>query len=259
MSGQTSFEATFVQNLALIERVAESVARRQGLTGDDAADLSSWIKLKLVESDYEVFRKFRGESSISTYLTVVIATLARDYRVQRWGRWRPSAAARRKGAVALRLEALVHRQGYDLRQAGELLRTAGETQLSDHELAKLLAQLPAREPLRPVEVGAEPLAWVPTLGGADARLENETRERERDQARDTLNRIMSDLPVEDRHILRMHFWEDMSVADIARGLHLEQKPLYRRLERLLASLRERLTQAGVKREQVGELINDVQP
>src|SRR5688572_20569032 len=125
MSQQASFEASFVENLALIDRVAASVARRQGLTGDDAADLSSWIKLKLVESDYAVFGKFRGESSISTYLTAVIATLAHDYRVQRWGRWRPSAAARRKGSVAMRLEALVHRQGHDLRQAAEALRTAG--------------------------------------------------------------------------------------------------------------------------------------
>jgi RNA polymerase sigma factor for flagellar operon FliA len=259
MSGQTSFEATFVQNLALIDRVAAAVARRQGLSGDDAADLSSWLKLKLVESDYAVFRKFRGESAIGTYLTVVIATLARDYRVQRWGRWRPSVAAQRKGAVAMRLEALVHRQGYALRQAGELLRTSGETELGDHELAKLLAQLPAREPLRPVEVGAEPLAAIATIGGADARIESEDRDRQRDHARDMLERIMNDLAVEDRHILRMHFWEDMSVADIARGLHLEQKPLYRRLERLLASLRERLTQAGVSREDVGQLINDVQP
>lgn len=259
MADRTPLEATFVQNLAVIDRIAAAMARRQGLTGDEAADLSSWIKLKLVENDYTAFQKFRGESSISTYLTVVIAMLARDYRVQRLGRWRPSAAARRKGSVAIRLEALVHRQGYHLRQAAELLRTSGETQLTDRELAGMLAQLPAREPLRPVEVGATPLASVATVGGADARIDAEGREREQDRARAALDRIMSELPTEDRLILRMHFWEGLSVADIARGLRLEQKPLYRRFERLLASLRERLTQAGVTRELIGELINDSSP
>ena len=256
MPDQAGFEATFVQHLALIDRIVAAMARRQGLSGDEAADLSSWIKLKLVENDYAAFRKFRGESSINTYLTVVIAMLARDYRVQRFGRWRPSAAALRKGAIATRLEALVYRQGYHLRQAAELLRTSGETQLSDRELAGLLTQLPAREPLRPVEVGAEPLAGVAARGGADVRIDAETREREQEHARRALDRIMSDLPPEDRLILRMHFWEDMRIADIARGLHIDQKPLYRRLERLLALLRERLTQAGVTREQIGELLND---
>jgi RNA polymerase sigma factor for flagellar operon FliA len=256
MSDQARFESTFVQHLALIDRIAAAMARRQGLSGDEAADMSSWIKLKLVENDYAAFRKFRGESSIGTYLTVVIAMLARDYRVQRWGRWRPSAAARRKGAIAIRLESLIHRQGYHLRQAAELLRTAGETQLSDRELAAMAAQLPVREPLRPVEVGAEPLASVATLRSADAGIETESRQQEADRARRTLDRIMSELPVEDRLILRMHFWEGMSVADIARGLQLEQKPLYRRLERLLAALRQRLTQAGLTRELIGELIND---
>jgi RNA polymerase sigma factor (sigma-70 family) len=259
MSDQARFEATFVQNLALIDRIAAAVARRQGLSGDEAADLASWIKLKLVENDYAAFRKFRGESSLGTYLTVVIALLARDYRVQRWGRWRPSAAARRKGSVAIRLETLVHRQGYHLRQAAELLRTSGETQLTDRELADMLAQLPAREPLRPVEVGAEPLASVASIGGADLALETESRERDQDRARATLARVMSELPTDDRLILRMHFWEGLSVADIARGLRLEQKPLYRRLDRLLGMLRERLTKEGVTRESIGELINNPSP
>ncbi|HEV2146432.1 MAG TPA: hypothetical protein VGR37_03360, partial [Longimicrobiaceae bacterium] len=161
MPDRKDLEALFLENLGWIERVAASICRRHGFGGDDAEDFASWARLRIVEDDYAVLRKFRGESSVTTYLTVVVAMLFRDYRVSRWGRWRPSAAARRHGRLAVRLETLVHRDGYRLEQAGELLRTTGETDLSERELAELLARLPARSPTRPVEVGPDPLASTP--------------------------------------------------------------------------------------------------
>ena len=256
MSGQASPESTFLQHLVQIDRIAAKMARLQGLSGDDAADMSSWVRLKLVENDYAAFRKFRGESAISTYLTVVIAMLARDYRVQRWGRWRPSAAARRNGNIAVRLEALVHRQGYRLHQAAEILRTSGETRLSDREVAGLFARLPSRQPLRPRDVGPDSLGSLPASATADALVDTEAVEREQSRAHETLDRVMTDLPAEDRVLLRMRFWENLSVAEIARGLHVDQKPLYRRIDRLLTVLRERLTANGVTREQISELLNE---
>jgi len=256
MSDQESFEATFVQHIPLIDRVTSVVARRHGLNTDEATDLASWIKLKLVENEYAAFRKFRGESSMGTYLAVVVAMLARDYRVHRWGRWRPSAAARRRGDVAVRLETLIHRKGMDLRHAAEILRSSGATELNDRELANLLSQLPVREPLRPIEVGAEPLASVPTSSGAEIGLDSELRASAQRETEAVVQRMLSELPVEDRIVLRMRFWEDMSVADIARGLHVEQKPLYRRLERLLSDLRDRLTRSGVTRDRLDELLNE---
>src|ERR1051325_11449255 len=81
-------EAQFLEQLPRIEKTIGVLARRQGFRGAEADDLASWIKLRLIEQDYAVFRKFRGESSISTYLTVVITTLVQDYKVQLWGRWR---------------------------------------------------------------------------------------------------------------------------------------------------------------------------
>lgn len=253
---ETAVEALFVEHLALIDRITAALARRQGMRGDEPADLASWVKLKLVENDYAALRKFRGESSLGTYLTVVIAMLARDYRVQRWGRWRPSAMARRQGDVAVRLETLVRRDGYGLQQAGELLRTAGATALSDRELATLLASLPARMPLRPVEVGAEPLAAIESPAAADWRVEAETVEAERQRVREALDGLLQELSLEDRMILRLRFWEDQSIADIARAMQLDQKPLYRRVERLLALLRERLESAGIAAERLRTLLNE---
>ena len=232
------------------------MARRYGFSPDDTADLSSWIKLRIVEDNYAALRKFRGESSIATYLTVVVAMLARDYRAQRWGRWRPSASARRLGDVAMRLETLVHRNGLPLQQAAEHLRTSGATNQSDRQLANLLQQLPKRQPLRPVEVGADALSQVTASASADSTLESSESDQERDRYRNLVEQAMNALPVEDRLILRMRFWENVSVADIARGLHIEQKPLYRRLERLLVELRRALTTAGLQASRLQELLDE---
>src|SRR3954469_25847882 len=107
-------EAQFVDNLPCIERAVASFARRYGMSHDEVADLSSSIKLRIVEDRYEVFRRFRGESSLSTYLTVVVTMSAREYRVAEKGRWRPSAEAQRRGPVAVRLETLASQKGHSL-------------------------------------------------------------------------------------------------------------------------------------------------
>ena len=256
MAERQELEAPFLENVGRVERIAASLARRYRLDDDDAEDFASWAKLKLIEDDYAVFRKFRGESSIGTYLTVVLAMLFRDYRVQRWGRWRPSAAAQRRGSLAVRLETLVRRDGYRLEQAGEILRTAGETDLSDRELAAILAECPVRPPLRPVESGPEPLAGIAGPAAADEGVVAQEVAAQHRATEEVLSDALERLPPEDRVILRLRFWEDMSVADIARGLHLEQKPLYRRVERSLTQLRKQLEAAGITRERVRSLLGD---
>src|SRR6185503_3456382 len=64
-------EDLFLAHVGLLEEVARFVARRYGLSGAEADDLSSRMKLKLIENDYEVLRRFQGKSSLRTYLTVV--------------------------------------------------------------------------------------------------------------------------------------------------------------------------------------------
>src|SRR5215212_7376883 len=102
-------EAMFLANLSLIDRIIAVTARRNALGGADAEDFGAWTKGRLVEGDYAILRKFNQRSSLATYLTVVITNLLRDYRNSRWGRWRPSAEARRCGPVAVRLEELLYR------------------------------------------------------------------------------------------------------------------------------------------------------
>jgi RNA polymerase sigma factor (sigma-70 family) len=256
MPDRSELEALFVEHLSAIERIVAALCRRHGLTGDSAADFGSWVKLRLVENDYAVLAKFRGESSLTTYLTVVMAMLFRDYCVERWGRWRPSAAAQRRGPLAVRLETLVRRDRYPLDQAAQLLRTSGETTLSDRELAKLLGDLPDRGPLRPTEVGPEPLADLPTGMRADEAVDREQADADRRAADEALRRGLARLSAEDQLIVRMRFWEGLSIADVARGLGLPQKPLYRRIEHALAELRRHLEAAGVSRERARVILGE---
>ena len=52
-------------------------------------------------------------------------------------------------------------------------------------------------------------------------------------------------------MLRLRFVEGMQIADIARTLHLPVRPLYRRIERLLADLRKALAERGVRAKDLG--------
>ena len=246
---RSALESIFLTNLPVAEKILGALARRHALGRDDAEEFAAWAKLRIIENDYAILAKFRGESSLTTYLTVVLSMLYREYRVQEWGRWRPSAAAKRKGELAVRLETLVSRDGLPLAQAAQLLRTSGETVLSDRELAALAKDFPMRAPLRPVqqgEIGAD--ATAPNR--ADELVDSEEAAMERLTATNALHQALDTLPDEERLIVRLHYMEAMSVADIARGLALPQKPLYRRLERALGKLRTGLENSGVSRDVV---------
>lgn len=246
----------FLENLPWIEKVAGIVCRKHGVWGDDAEDFASVAKMKLMENDYADLRKFRGDCSATTYIATLVVRRFHEYARERWGRWRNSAAAEREGQLAKELETLVHRDGCTLAQAGEQLRSAGKTELSDAELARILGRLPTRQPMRAVEVGAPLLETAPAAERADAAVRGADLDRQRTGLLAALFKVMEQLPPEERHILRMRFADGRSVADVARALRLEQKPLYRRIDQLRARLRVDLERCGVTAEDVRELLAD---
>lgn len=243
MPDRPAAEKLFIEHLDWINRIAAIVCTKHRVWESEAEEFASAVRLKLMQDDYAIIREFRGESGIRTYLASVVARQFQDYRRQRFGRWRRSAVAERLGPPAPDLEALVYRDGYTLDQAGEKLRTAGATDLSNRKLAELLDRLPRRSPLRPVEEAADDAAVDRARGifHADERVTS----AERDEVMDALDRATRRLDPEDQVIVRMRFGEGRTLAFVGRALGLDQKPLYRRLERVLKQLRKYLEEEGV--------------
>jgi RNA polymerase sigma factor (sigma-70 family) len=246
----------FLENLRWIEKVAGIVCRKHGVWGDDAEDFASVAKMKLMENDYADLRKFRGDCSATTYIATLVVRRFHEYAREKWGRWRNSAAAEREGQLAKDLETLVHRDGCTLAQAAEQLRSAGKTELSDAELARILGRLPARQPMRPQEVSTPLIENAPAGESADSGIGGMELDRHKSALLAALFKVMEQLPAEERHILRMRFGDGRSVADVARALRLEQKPLYRRIDQLRAKLKTDLERCGVTAEDVRELLAD---
>jgi RNA polymerase sigma factor (sigma-70 family) len=257
MPDRLTSEKLFLEHLGWIDRVATMACSKAGMWGAEAEDFAGWIRVKLMEDEYAAIQKFRGEATPKTFLATVVSRQLQEYRRQRGGRWRRSAAAERLGPPAGDLETLVYREGYTLEQAGHKLRTAGRTTLSDTELARLLDKLPRRAPLRPVQVQGD--AALSTAEGdqrADERIAAEEAEAQRERLMAALGRAMERLGPEDRMIVRMHFADGLTLAAVARALNLEQKPLYRRIEKLRAVLRESLEGEGVHGSDVRGLLGD---
>jgi RNA polymerase sigma factor (sigma-70 family) len=249
-----SHDRLFLENLTLIESLIRRVAWRRRLTADETTDLRSHVFLRLIENDYEVLQKFKGRSKIRTYLAVVIERLFQDYRNQLWGKWRASAEARRAGPLAEHLERLIHRDGMTFDEAVTTLRSARGVEVSRDELYEVARRFPVRRSRRAEDETAL-VALESPAPGADARLAQKTLRERAARARSALDRAVSALGEEDRVVMLLCFWEQMPIADIARSLGVEAKPLYRRIERLLARLRESLTADGMAAE-VGDLLHE---
>ena len=236
-------EEFFRQHLTVIGQIAQSVCRRNGVSDDDAEDFASDIRLKLCDDDYSVIRKFQGKSSFTTYLTVVINKSFLDYRRRVWGKWTPSSQAKRLGAAAILLETLVYRDGRSFDEACQILEQNRGLAVDRRQLRTMLAQLPRRSPRR--FEGEDGLEKVSSGDGADASMLINERDNQLAAAEEALRQALRALPDEDRAIVRMLYYEGLSVADIARGLHLEQKRLYPHIKQLLASLRGTLERQGI--------------
>jgi RNA polymerase sigma factor (sigma-70 family) len=230
-------EALFVSQLDVIERVIASACGRHHVTAPDAQDFSSHVKLKLIDSDYAVLRKFQGRSSLHTYLKIVIERLFLDYRISAWGKWRPSAEARRAGPLGVLLEQLLTRDGHSFNEASQLMMSDHRVSVTRADLERIAATLPARAPRR--FESDDGLAVI--ASGAPAA--DDLIEARRLSA--ALRRSLNHLNPQEQLILTLRFEDGRSVKEIAATLHLDQKKLYPRVESLLSRLRAMLEGDGI--------------
>ncbi|MEO8033285.1 MAG: sigma-70 family RNA polymerase sigma factor [Acidobacteriota bacterium] len=247
-------QEVFLANIDMIERVIAFVCRTNRLNTTASEDFASEVKLALIANDYDILRKFEGRSSLSTFLTTVIQRLFYQQRVKEWGKWRPSAEARRMGEKAVTLERLLTRDGFSFSEARQFL-TAGTCPGYDiAELEAMHVRLPPRRP-RPVLVEQDEVAEaVADDRGADAGLYEEERARTARLAVAALEAAMTELTPEDQMILRLRFWQARKAPEIATALHIDQKKVYKRLDRLMATLRRALERSGIGKGDIDGLL-----
>lgn len=245
------YQRLLLEHLDLIDQIVRTTGRRRHLSVEQE-EFAGFVRLRLIEDDYAVLRKFQHRSSLRTYLAAVIERLSLDFCVERWGRWRPSAVAERLGPVAVLLERLVTRDGHTLSEALAIVQTGHASALSTGELRDIWEQLPAR--LKTTEVGEEAAATVPSMQSSESRVEDAELQMNVDRLERTLRSAFATVPDQDRVLVALRFDQGLSIADIA-GLTGSSVPtLHRRLDRTIKELRRALTASGFDPREVAGLI-----
>jgi RNA polymerase sigma factor (sigma-70 family) len=238
-----SNDSTFppAEALATLAQVLRQIARRHRLTREDSEDFLQTAHLKLIERDYEVFRQFKGRSSLRTYLLVVCTRLLLDWRVERYGKWRPSTAAVRLGDAAVFAERLIYRDGFSISGAFETVRLRFAS-MDAAELQRIFDRLPARECRRMVSDQMLEDVAAPASPDPLEALQHQGAAR---HIGDALQRAVKTLSPDDQRLLRHRYTEGRTIPSLAEALGVEPKALYRRFDTMLRRLRRALSEAGV--------------
>jgi len=248
-------EEQFLAQLPEIERVIRWVCARRCLRGADAEDFASVVKLRIIENDYEVLAKFEGRSSLRTYLTVVVNRIYLDFQIQRFGKWRTSAEAKRLGPTAERLECLLYRDGLTFEEASGVLASDPRVSERRDDLEKICGRLPHRGRRR------ESAATDPgPPNGVDPpalAIENADRQALADRLFAAVRRSLGGLPPEERLILRLHFAQGLKISEVSRALRLDQKTLYRRRDAVLRDIRSDLEAEGMGAAEAQDLLSNL--
>jgi RNA polymerase sigma factor (sigma-70 family) len=229
-------EALFLTHLPLITHLTKAVARRRHLPPDDAEDFTSIVYLRFIEDDYAILRKFQGRASLRTFLMVVIHRICLDHQIREWGKWRPSEGAKRQGEAAVTLERLVTRDGLTVDEAAAVMSMSPATTPSREVLAEVASRLRARPCRRPRPVASETLDNV-AFKTSETILKRLEVHQHATRARRALAHALIALDPSDRRLIDLHFLRGLGIAQIARTLRVEQRPLYTRRQRILARLR----------------------
>jgi RNA polymerase sigma factor (sigma-70 family) len=243
LGGSTADYAAWLDgNIAVVDRLARATAQRAHLSSAEIDDFLSDVHLKLVAEEFAVLKSFQGRGRVTTFLLTVLQRAALDFRNSRWGRWRASAEALRLGAIAVKLEELVYRDGLSFDEVCGTLHAEGETESRDR-LYEMLLRLPVRP--RPDRFGVtqqrDRMADPETPESQATTAEASARAKRLQTA---LKRACESLSTQDRLALRLRFHGGLALATIARALHVHEKQIYRRFEHALADVRKALEAEG---------------
>jgi RNA polymerase sigma factor (sigma-70 family) len=246
-------EALFLRELGAIDRAIAYACWRGSLKNEEAEDFGSFVKLRLIEKDYSIIQKYDGRASFTAFISIVVQRLLLDYRISQWGKWHASAEAKRIGEPAITIEALLFRDGRSMAEIVPLIARRWP-ELTRAGVEAIAMRLPSRRP----RFRSVALDLTATQIPSPVSVESAAFESDRSDAAqliaETVRSTMHALDTEDRLIFRLRFEGGLALAEIARVLRLEQKPLYRRLQRSLKVLRDGLEAVGICAADAAEVL-----
>jgi RNA polymerase sigma factor for flagellar operon FliA len=239
-----SHEHLFKDRLDKIQAVIKRVCRRHHASDDEEDEFRSLAYIKLIEDDYRVLREYKGRSTIEGYLNVVLEREFLDFRIDKWGKFRPSREAERMGPVAVLLEKLLVRERLTFDEACEVLKTNHKVTETREALWEMYGRLPVRLDRRPES--EQVLAYVRDSGPLpDEAYEESQYDKQRARAYDALARGIQTLEMDDQLIVQLMFYDGWKQVEIARFLRENEKRFYRRVEAILEKLKRFLQLEGV--------------
>jgi len=247
--GKMNAESNLDELLPSVNRAIDAVLRRRRRGKDFSDDFRGWVMLKLVEREAAIREQFRGESTLRTYLRVVMDRLYCYDVTSLNGKWRPSKTAARLGRALVQLERLVYRDGYTLGQAISVLQTR-EGEVHESELREDFVKIPPRRTRFFVGLDSLSELHADERFAADALLRQKEVDNASDRIRETLASVLAELPREDRQILELRFGQGLRISVLSRRLGLPQRTVYGRFHRILRILKMRLEARGICRNSV---------
>lgn len=207
----------------------------------------------LQEDDYRRLREFKGNSSITTYLTAIISRLVVDIVRSRSGRNRAKERAERFGETGRRLYELVIQQSHSIADAVEILRGNYGMIVDSSQLQAMLDEMQGRSTRHQTDTDYE-TAWndngelvsiqrsTPEQKVSDQQLERKRKE--------LLKQVLDGMTAEDKLLIRLRFPLDegtdpLDAATVAKMLGLNQQEVDRRTRRILTTCRELLLKQGI--------------
>lgn len=234
--------------LARYRRLIFAAIRHYARDYDDVMDVFARACEALREDGLRRLRAYVDEpehrARFSTWLVTVVRNLTVDWFRERDGRRRLSALADTLPALRRRIFELVFQDHQSHVEAYELIRSQEAPSLSFRDF-----QAELRATYRAVTDGRQG-QLLRELGVAPLfELEHDPREADPPVSRAELDKALACLSADDRVAIELYVLEEMPAEAVARVLGLANaKAVYNRVYRALAVVRERLEQAGFRRE-----------
>lgn len=246
------YESLLLESLDSVDQIIRSIARRHRLSRIEIDEFTSYVHLRLIEHDYRVLRKFQHRSHLTTYLVTVVSRMFTDHRNAEWGRWRPSAEARRLGPVAVLMDRLITRDRHSVDEAIQIMRITHQISESEEALRALWTRLPDRE--AEVEVALGPSVEAKAANAVGPMTDEADRSQRHRRVATALNRGAAALGPADRALVRLHTLEGLTLVQLAERHALHVSSMRRRWNRIKRTFRKAFVAEGLEPFEVERLM-----